>query len=1026
MAAGPRFRQWRATDGQRRVDTLRLRDRNRILRVMPESIGSGKPDAAVSIASDRPLRWPLTLLFVDVVGSSELAQRIEAEHLADVLETLRGVCRAVARDHGGQVARAQGDGVLLVFGIDDPGEDTPARAVDAALEIHARFESTSFPEVPAALTPIRLHSGVHAGLTLVAPGDIERGRIDLVGDAANTAARLAQLAAPGTVLADLDSLGPLAMLFDTERHPPMRLPGRPNAVRVATVSGRSNAVRAPGGTAWPAPLPLVGRRDLVAAVVAWVTGALDRRHPSRRAFLCGPPGIGKSRLLDEIAARPELAHVGCGLGHCERRSRGLALLPFESIVASWTDHNLVTVPAVDQPASGASRAEQLLALISARPGPVLLLIDDWQWADDASRQLLESALALDRPVAALLAMRVDAQSPGPWTGAVRFDVPPLTEAETATAVRHRLPLADPLSVSRLHRQAGGVPLYVEELCHGLAHSDEWALQGGKPGASNWLASLVVSRLFRLPPHLQRIVRAAAVLGNDFDVPTLAAVGGCAVDGDDIAALAQADFVYPKPAGRLRFKHGLTRDAVYDCVGLSERVGLHHAAVRALSDTALPIESAPRAEALAYHARAAGLWPLASTQAESAGDAAAAAFALDVARAHYLVALDALDRCGELQCDELLRWCSLAHKLALTCIFDVLALPDIEAILERALERAKLMADASAVARSHYWLAYIRYGLGSPRRAVEHAQSALAIARSVDDRRLAAQVQATLGQSLAAACEYRAALQLMDAAVAAKRTAVRTGSAVAVGSAFTLACKASVLADQGDFVGAHDALQSARELLGESTHPVANSVRNWAVMVLLWQGRWNEAEAVADESVALARSAATLMPLAIGRAAGGYARWISQHSLEGFGQIAEAVRWMERGRGRFFTSIYYGWLVEGHVTLGRHAQARLDAAKLLQRARAGERLGEAVGCRALALAFEGLGRRDAAARYIARAESSALRRQSRREQALNLQCRARLARMGGDEVRAVDLLHGAIAEFEAMAMAWHAQQARAML
>ena len=206
--------------------------------------------------------------------------------------------------------------------------------------------------------------------------------------------------------------------------------------------------------------------------------------------------------------------------------------------------------------------------------------------------------------------------------------------------------------------------------------------------------------------------------------------------------------------------------------------------------------------------------------------------------------------------------------------------------------------------------------------------------------------------------------------------------MAIGSAYALSCKAGVLADRGEFDDAHVCLGKAMTLIGNSTHPVANSVRNWVAVSLTWQGRWQEAERVAAESARIAENTQALLLLVVCRAAAGFARWARTGSAAGLQQLRDAVQWSEARRGQFYTSLYYGWLVEACAAEGDIASARRYAAHVLRRAREGERLGEAVTCRAMARIA--VARNDFAAshRWLRRAEASAKLRCSPRETALN--------------------------------------------
>ena len=1031
-------------------------------------------DAAPRSNSDR---HRLTLLFTDLCGSSALARTVEAEHYRGMLALVRGIWRQAAAKHGGRVVFAQGDGALLVFGIPQPGEDDGRRAADAALDIHAQVAQLRPAGLPPASLPLQMHSGIHAGALLLSEGDIERGVFDLTGDATNTAARLSQLAGRGQILASLPALGPYANFFALSSGPPagLLLDDRTVGQQVRVVLGRGSATRRFEATAQRGLTPFIGRTHLLDALAAFLhSGSVAAQ---RCTVVQGGPGLGKTRLIEQVLARLELAGRTVLRGGCESYLGAEVLQPFLQMLRSYFQTLAATAPAPgaqvtaaidavrslalpnprsqDRPAStststgastGASTSTgtgtgtstgtgasgvvgDLLAFFAAASAaqPLLLVIDDWQWADDASRQLLQTLLQLDGGPSVLLASR-PRDDGGDWVvGVPHLALSPFSKAETEAAVRRLLPLADPILAARIHDYAGGVPLFIEELCHSVSADQVLRLIDGGRANQSWLATLVVSRLERLPAHQAAVVRAASVVGNAVPLHLLAAACGQAPPPETLQALADADFLRSEAqGGGLRFKHGITRDAVYESIGLQERTALHQRIEAALLDSADQPERADTLEALAYHCRGAGHWVPAAHHAEQAGDKAMAAFALDRSRALYLSAMDALDRLSPSGRSTSAAWCLLANKLGMACIFDTLALPDALAIFERSLDLARQHGDAAVLARAQYWLGYMSYGHGQPRRGALHCRQALALATRIGDARLVAQVEATLGQVLAATCQYDEALQLMARAVAAKRAGVRVGGSVAVGSAFTLATMASALADRGAFDAAHAALAQAQALLGESTHPVANSVRNWAVMVLLWQGRWDDARQVAEESVRLAENSRALQPLAISRAAGGYARWMGSGAQEGFEQIAEAVHWMEQRRGQFFTSIYYGWLVEGCVAQHRLPEARRHASRLLLRARAGELLGEAVGCRALAGASMDAGDARRAMAWWQRAEASAQRRDSQRERALNQWCLARLLRQQGrlDDSRAA--ARSAAAALQGMGMVWHAGQVAALV
>jgi tetratricopeptide (TPR) repeat protein len=984
-----------------------------------------------------------------------LGREMESEHFSELLGKLRDIWHQATVKHGGRVIRTQGDGVLAVFGYPRSGEDDGRRAAEAALDIHEWVGQVQHDGLLPARLPLRMHSGIHAGTLLLSEGDIEWGRFDLIGDVVNTAAHLSRHARPGQILVTLDALGPNANFFELGEVPRDAGPEF-GLLQVCAVLGRGSATRRFEATARRGLTPFIGRGE----VARFLTDFLGAASPAaqRCVLVVSGPGLGKTRLLEEVLHQHDGGALTLLRGSCESYLGAEVLQPFLQILRAFfgiqadkpEDEAGTAARAALQPwiAELGPRAKSILALVSggAEAGggrltasgvvgdllvffaalsektDLVLVIDDWQWADDASRQLMEALLQLTVGPRVILASRPRDDGAEWISGAPHLSLEPFQGTETDLAVRRWVPHADPFLVARIHSYAGGVPLFIEELCHSVAAGNPSHSLEGR-GTHGWVATLVASRLARLPPEQVSVVRAAAVIGNA--VPNWLLVSACdgAPDQATMRALADADFLYAAPAaGGFRFKHGITRDAVYEAIGLHERQALHQRVEIALLARSGQTDREDTLEALAHHSRGAGHWENAAHYAERAGDKAMAAFAFDRARAQYLVAMETLDRVPNRTREQSLRWCLLANKLGMVSIFDPLSLSDDVTIFERAVALARTLGDPSAITRAHYWLGYMCYSFGRFREGEYHARQALTLARESGDLRLAAQIEASLGQILVATCQYDQAITLLDNAVSAKQQRSRPGGGIAIGSAYALSCKASVLADRGEFDGAQVCLGEAMALLGESTHPVANSVRNWAAVSLVWQGRWEEAERVAAESARIAENTQALLLLVVCRAAAGFARWARTGNPAGLQQLRDAVQWIEARGGQFYTSLFYGWLVEVCAAEGDIVSARRYAARVLRRTREGERLGEAVASRAMARVAVARDDFAASQRWLRRAEKSAELRGSPREAALNQTLRGEILARQGHAEAACRTMTEAAAQLRALGMHWHAAQA----
>jgi len=738
-------------------------------------------------------RLYVTVLFADLSDSTRLGESLEAEEYAAMLNAVRRLCRDIVTRHGGHIARLQGDGLLAIFGYPSPLEDDGRRATEVALELHDAVSRLVVARASVSPEHLRLHSGIHSGLVYLLEGSIELGRFEIVGSVPNMAAGLSDLAGSGEIVVSEETLGPQADFFATSATEMVKPKGAKQPLAVRRVLGRALVQRTFEARARRGLTPFVGR-DLPIGVLRSELQATLGGEP-RCVALVGEAGVGKTRLIEEVLATPAAQRFHVLRGYCESYLGAEPLQPFLQIERSLgTDLGSAAAEAGGELPQALPR--QIDRMASTRP--VLVAVDDWQWADDASRQVLDSIRRLESAVCVVLGTRTMNDEVIAGLPMRTVEVPPLSLDEAEQTMKWLLPGADPFVVADIHRHAGGNPLFIEELCHNAVNEGPDAVASGGRARMAWMDALIVSRVARLTPAEANLLSAAAVLGNIFPARLLEKLTGCGEGHPLMLALAEGDFLFPSSqVGILRFKHGITREVVYRAIGLQQRRSIHQRVANALMEDpdALREESFG---ALAYHFDGAGDPAKAGHFYELAGDKSMNALALDRARDQYLAGLRSLDAQTPLSREQLLQWCALSGKLGMACVFDPLGLVDGVALFARAVALARATGDRPAIARAEYWMGYICYAKGMPREAAVHCERSLATAADGQDERLVDQVRATLGQVLVAAADYDRALPLLDSAVSAKRRHATKGSRIAVGSAYALACKGCLLGDRGEF------------------------------------------------------------------------------------------------------------------------------------------------------------------------------------------------------------------------------------
>jgi class 3 adenylate cyclase/CheY-like chemotaxis protein/DNA polymerase III delta prime subunit len=606
-------------------------------------------------------RRQLTVMFVDLVGSTALSGRLDPEEMGGLLRAYQNAVAGEVMRFEGHVAKFMGDGVLAYFGWPKAHEDAAERAVCAGLEIVAAVARLTAPTGDNLLARV----GIATGPVVVGDpiGEGAAREQAVVGDTTNLAARLQTFAEPGGVVIAPTTrclVGDEFKYADLGVH---TFKGLTAPVRSWRVRGRGRAEgRFEARQATTGPTPLVGREQEVALL-------LDRWQRAKGGegqvvLLAGEPGIGKSRVVHALRERlggephtplshdcsplhqtsalhPIIGQLERAAGFARDDPPGRKLDKLEALLARGTEGvaaaapliaALLAIPAGDRyPPLNLSPRQQKGRIFEALLGqlaglaaeqPVLALYEDVHWSDPTTLELLE--LVVDRvqrrPALVLITFRPEFVPP--WTGYSHITLLALTRLgrRQGAALVERLTGGRTLPaelVDQIVARADGVPLFLEELTKAVLVSellkdegDRYALAGPASAVPATLQDSLLARLDRLTPAAKEVAQIGAAIGRDFSHELLAAVAPLPEETlrDALDQLIEAELVFCRgapPEATYSFKHTLVRDAAYESP-LKSKLRKLHARIAQVLEERFPASAEAEPELLAHHCAKAGL------------------------------------------------------------------------------------------------------------------------------------------------------------------------------------------------------------------------------------------------------------------------------------------------------------------------------------------------------------------------------------------------------------------------------------
>jgi class 3 adenylate cyclase/predicted ATPase len=646
-------------------------------------------------------------MFADIQGFTALSEQLDFESVSDLIKEVWLRLDHVIQAHNGYIDKHIGDEVMAVWGAPEGGEDDAPRAVAAALAMQEALHDYASSSQKKGAEALRLRIGVNTGFVLATYLGL-KNEYTVIGDTVNVAARMQDQAPPGRVMITESTYKMVRDRFRVQRMGPLKLRGKTEPIAAYRVLGaRTQPVVSAMEGSEGSQSRIVGRAVELERLDAHFEQVRSQRRASL-VLLVGDPGIGKSRLILEFTSRLEAEYADASVLFSRALSE-TQKAPFyiwkslwshqfdfgdntdpkqsrekllRGIVDLWGQaksessaieaaHLIGKLIGLDWPGSPylekyhgearlrAERAfeltQELIARMSER-GPVVLILEDLQWADQRSLDLLNDLLQPGARPATLLV--VGSARPGFLRGNVHWSnlaaIERLAPLELSShLVREAFPelvaVPDPI-LAQVAEKSGGNPYFLEEIVKSLLRTEglgphagaEFAVENLADKLPGNLQALLQARLDDLPREVRDVALLASVVGRVFWEGAIVAAARQPVSTDllnlpenvlervvqnALRHLVRVEMAFPRAGGAFTnereyvFKNSLLRDAAYQLIPHKHLNYYHYAIARWLGDRAgddFAAHVAEHYEKAGHFSRALRHYETAASYAESNG------------------------------------------------------------------------------------------------------------------------------------------------------------------------------------------------------------------------------------------------------------------------------------------------------------------------------------------------------------------------------------------------------------------------
>jgi class 3 adenylate cyclase/tetratricopeptide (TPR) repeat protein len=744
-------------------------------------------------------RKSVTVIFSDISGYTSMSERLDPEELKEVTSLIFGQISAIIDKYDGFIEKYVGDAIVAFFGAHKAHEDDPVRAIHAAREIHELVDALSPQYEHKIGQSLSMHTGINTGIAVTGEIDFQKGTHGVVGDAINLAARLSSLGKAGEILVGPDTYNQSEGYFCFEEQEPTKIKGKTKPLTGYRVLSRLDQPRKTHRL-HGLRADLVGRR----VELGKLKDAADKLRDGIGSifFICGPPGTGKSRLIEEFKETLDLEEIQWREGHAYPYAQNIPYFPLINLLnrafqigeSDSPDRikdkiergveNLIGSRENITPYLGSlynldyeeleginpefwknqlQNAIQSILSAMAEKQPIIICLEDLHWADPSSLELFRLLisethssilfLCIYRPTITLFTPSELSRIAGSYHDIQLQD---LSSAESLDMLESLLGTESVPSALRhfIEEKVEGNPFYLEEAINSLIDSEILVKEDGlweltrtftDADISRSIQGVISARLDRLDKQSKRVLQEASVIGRSFPFKVLKRITDHKTNLQNcLDELVRLDFLRVNPFIKdleYVFKHAIIQEVVYSGLLREDCKEIHERIGQAI-EKLFQRRIAEFSETLAFHYQKGQSLQKAVAYLMRSGVKSMNRYSVEESHRYYKEAYNLLTKETSRDQEDKASLIKLLNTWAPVFYFRG-SFKELEALMKKHLDLADSLEDKEERGMFYVWLGMSLWGRARFEDAYRYLHTALKIGEEARSKRVIGYVGAWL-------------------------------------------------------------------------------------------------------------------------------------------------------------------------------------------------------------------------------------------------------------------------------------------